>query len=192
MIITVIMMVIESSNNNNNNDDDEEEEEEDCYHYCYDNKYCANFSLFFFLHHPSDLAIRRPPREPSGRSYFSSQVKPVTTKLVLQWVSCHTPGFIRSALELVGPVPLLGETASTICNTRLSRSASGIHVHVAGTLSDQETKQKDLNLTVKQFVYGFQKHTKQTFLVLFLSLLSHFFLPIPPLPSTPTTPPNPK
>ena len=62
-----------------------------------------------------------PPRWPSGKAsasraeetgfesrlrldFLGGRVIPATQKLALQWLPCQAPGFIGSALELVGPV----------------------------------------------------------------------------------------
>ena len=37
------------------------------------------------------------------------RVIPVTQKLALQWLSCHAPGGIGSALGLVGPVSVYSD-----------------------------------------------------------------------------------
>ena len=61
--------------------------------------------------------------------FFRGRVKPVTSKLALQWLPCQAPGVIGSVLALAGPVSVYCDWVRRkrlVCNFYLSVAACKI------------------------------------------------------------------
>ena len=75
----------------------------------------------------------------------------MTYKLVLQWLPCQAPGIIGSVLGLVSPVSVYCDWVRWKVGSATSISVwqyLKLSEHVAGTLSNQLTNNRSLQITV--------------------------------------------